>query len=151
MVWNIFRRSVFRRSNSTFSLSTLSSFRRLVIRRSVIRCWVPIRRWVQFGVRSFVCSVIRCSVILCSVFRRSVIRCSVIRHSVFRRSLGESKLGWVESGVNRWVILQYWGAVHYFLVLKGHHLVFRIKRFAATCTQIIGNVGKNWWSAENGV
>ncbi len=34
--------------------------------------------------------VIRCSVIRCWVFRRSVIRCSVIRCSVFRRSVGES-------------------------------------------------------------
>ncbi len=35
------------------SYSTFSTFRRLVIRHSVIRCWVPVRRWVQFGVRSF--------------------------------------------------------------------------------------------------
>ncbi len=61
------------------------------------------------------------------------------------------KLRWVESGVNRCIMLQYWGAGHYFLILKGHHLVFRIKRFAATLAQIIGNVGKNWWNAENGV
>ncbi len=39
------------------------------------------------------------------------------------------KLRWVESGVNRWVMLQYWGAGHYFLILKGHYLVFRIKCF----------------------
>ncbi len=42
------------------------------------------------------------------------------------------KLRWVESGVNRWIMLQYWGAGHYFLILKGHHLAFRSKRFAAT-------------------
>jgi hypothetical protein len=41
-------------------------------------------------------------------------------------------------------MLQYWGAGHDFLILKGHHPVFRIKRFAATLAQIIGNVGKNW-------
>jgi hypothetical protein len=54
-IWSswIFWRSVFRRSNSVFGLSTFSPFRRLVIRRSVIRCWVPIRAWVQFCVRSF--------------------------------------------------------------------------------------------------
>jgi hypothetical protein len=28
-----------------------------------------------------------------------------------------------------------------FLILKGHFLVFHIKRFAATLAQIIGNVG----------
>ncbi len=49
----IFRHSVFRRSNSMFGLSTFSTFRRLGIRRSVIWCWVPIRRWVLFGVQSF--------------------------------------------------------------------------------------------------
>jgi hypothetical protein len=38
-------------------------------------------------------------------------------------------------------MLQYWGTGH--LILKGHYLVFRIKRFAATLAQIIGNVGKN--------
>jgi hypothetical protein len=27
-------------------------------------------------------------------------------------------------------MLQYWGAGHYFFILKGHYLVFRIKRFA---------------------
>ncbi len=63
----------------------------------------------------------------------------------------QRKLRWVESGVNRWVMLQYWSAGHYFLILKGHYRVFRIKRFAATWAFIIGNVGKNWWSAENGV
>jgi hypothetical protein len=50
----------------------------------------------------------------------------------------------VESGVYRVVMLQYWGTGHYFLILKGHHLVFFIKRFAATSAQVIGNVGKNW-------
>jgi hypothetical protein len=44
----------------------------------------------------------------------------------------QQKLSWVESGVNQWVILQYWGAGLYFLILNGHHLVFRIKSFAAT-------------------
>ncbi len=36
-----------------FGLSTFSTFWRWVIRCSVIRCWVPIWRWVLFGVRSF--------------------------------------------------------------------------------------------------
>jgi hypothetical protein len=31
----------------------------------------------------------------------------------------------------------------FFLILKGHHLEFRKKVFAATLAQIIGNVGKN--------
>ncbi len=44
----------------------------------------------------------------------------------------QRKLRWVESGVNRWVMLQYWSAGHYFLILKGYYLVFRIKLFAAT-------------------
>ncbi len=57
---------------------------RLEIRRLVIRCWVPIRRWVQFAVRSFGVRSFG------SVFRRSVIRCLVIRCSVFQRSVGES-------------------------------------------------------------
>ncbi len=48
-------------------------------------------------------------------------------------------------------MLHNWGAGHYFFILKGHHLVFCLKRFAATCVQITGNLGKNWWSAENGV
>jgi hypothetical protein len=48
------------------------------------------------------------------------------------KGIVQRKLRWVESGVNRWVLLQYWGAGHYFLILKGHYLVFRIKRFAAT-------------------
>ncbi len=54
-IWSsgIFRRSVFRHSNSVVGLSTFSPFRRLVIRHSVIRCWVPFRPWVQFGIRSF--------------------------------------------------------------------------------------------------
>ncbi len=43
----------------------------------------------------------------------------------------QRKLRWVEIGVNRWVMLQYWGTGHYFLILKDY-LVFRIKRFAAT-------------------
>ncbi len=60
------------------------------------------------------------------------------------KGIVQRKLRWVESGVNRWVMLHYWGAGHYSLTLKGHHLVFCIKRFAATCAQIIGNVRKNW-------
>ncbi len=48
------------------------------------------------------------------------------------KGIVQRKLRWVESGVNRWVMLQYWGAGHYFLILKGHYLVFLIKRFAAT-------------------
>jgi hypothetical protein len=44
----------------------------------------------------------------------------------------QQKLRWVESGVNHWVMLQHWGAGRYFLILKGHHLVFCKKRFAAT-------------------
>ncbi len=43
----------------------------------------------------------------------------------------QRKLRWVKSGVNRGVMLQYWGAGHYFLILKGHYLIFRIKHFAA--------------------
>jgi hypothetical protein len=60
------------------------------------------------------------------------------------KGIVQRKLRWVESGVNRWVMLKYWGAGHYFLILKGHYLVFRIKCFAAIGAQIIGNVGKNW-------
>jgi hypothetical protein len=41
------------------------------------------------------------------------------------------KLRWVKNGINWWVTLQYWGAGHYFLILKGHHLVFFMKHFAA--------------------
>ncbi len=67
------------------------------------------------------------------------------------KGIVQRKLRWVESGVTRWVMLQYWGAGHYFLILKGHHLVVRIKRFSATRAQIISNVGNNWRSAENGV
>ncbi len=48
------------------------------------------------------------------------------------KGIVQRKLRWVESGVNLWIMLQYWGAGHYFLILKRHHLVFRIKRFAAT-------------------
>jgi hypothetical protein len=48
------------------------------------------------------------------------------------KGIVQRKLRWVESGVKRWVMFHYWGAGHYFLILKGHHLVFRIKRFAAT-------------------
>ncbi len=44
----------------------------------------------------------------------------------------QRKLRWVESGVNRWVMLQYWGAGHYFLILEEHYLVFRMKDFATT-------------------
>jgi hypothetical protein len=29
-------------------------------------------------------------------------------------------------------MLQYWGTGHYFLILKGHHLAFCKKSFAAT-------------------
>jgi hypothetical protein len=50
----------------------------------------------------------------------------------YLKGIVQRKLRWVESGVNRWVVLQYWGAGHYFLILKRHHLQFRIKRFAAT-------------------
>ncbi len=67
------------------------------------------------------------------------------------KGIVQRKLRWVESGVNWWVMLHDWGARHYFLTLKGHYLVFRIKSFAATWAQIFGNEGKNWWSAENGV
>ncbi len=50
------------------------------------------------------------------------------------KGIVQRKLRWVESGVNRWVMLMlhYWGAGHYFLILKEHHLVFCIKRFTAT-------------------
>jgi hypothetical protein len=48
------------------------------------------------------------------------------------KGIVQRKLRWVKSGVTRWVMLQYWGAGHYFSILKGHHLVFGIKRFAAT-------------------
>jgi hypothetical protein len=48
------------------------------------------------------------------------------------KGIVQGKLRWVESGVTRWVMLRYYGAGHNFLILKGHHLVFRIKRFAAT-------------------
>ncbi len=48
------------------------------------------------------------------------------------KGIVQRKLRWVESGVNRWVMIQYGGAGHYFLSFKGHHLVFRIKCFAAT-------------------
>jgi hypothetical protein len=47
------------------------------------------------------------------------------------KGIVQRKIRWVESGVNQWVMLQYWGAGHYFFILKGHHLVFSIKRFAA--------------------
>jgi hypothetical protein len=59
------------------------------------------------------------------------------------KGIVQRKLRWVKSGVNCWVMLQYWGAEHYFLILKGHYPVFRIKHFAATRAQIINNVGKN--------
>jgi hypothetical protein len=49
----IFRRSVFRHSNSVFGLSMLGPIRCSVIQRLVIWCWVPIWCWVRFGVRSF--------------------------------------------------------------------------------------------------
>jgi hypothetical protein len=42
------------------------------------------------------------------------------------KGIVQRKLRWVESGVNRWVMFHYWGAGNYFLVLKGHYLVFRI-------------------------
>jgi hypothetical protein len=48
------------------------------------------------------------------------------------KGIVQQKLRWVESSVNQWVTPQYWGAGHYFLNLKGHHLLFRIKRLAAT-------------------
>jgi hypothetical protein len=48
------------------------------------------------------------------------------------KGIVQRKLRWVKSGVNRRVMLQYWGAGHYVLILKEHYLVFRIKRFAAT-------------------
>jgi hypothetical protein len=48
------------------------------------------------------------------------------------KGIVQRKLRWVESGVNRWVMFHYWGAGHYFLILKRHYLVFRIKHFAAT-------------------
>ncbi len=48
------------------------------------------------------------------------------------KGIVQRKLRQVEIGINREVWLQCWGAGHYFLILKGQHLVFRIKRFAAT-------------------
>ncbi len=48
------------------------------------------------------------------------------------KGIVQRKLRCVESNVNQWVMLQYCGAGHYFLILKGHHFVFCIKRFAAT-------------------
>ncbi len=44
------------------------------------------------------------------------------------KGIVQKKLRWIESGVNRWVMLQYWGAWHYFLIWKRLHLVFSIKR-----------------------
>jgi hypothetical protein len=35
------------------------------------------------------------------------------------KGIVQRKLRWVESGVNRWVMLQYWGAGHYFFNFKG--------------------------------
>ncbi len=62
---------------------------------------------------------------------------------MYIKGIVQRKLRWVESGVNWRVMLQYWGAGHYFLIVKGHYIVFRMKRFAATWAQIIGSVGKN--------
>jgi hypothetical protein len=62
----------------------------------------------------------------------TVIECRVIGPGPSFIGIVQQKLRWVEIGVNRWVMLQYCGAGHYFLILKGHHLVFCIKRFAAT-------------------
>jgi hypothetical protein len=56
----------------------------------------------------------------------------MLTDEIVLKGIVQQKLRWVESGVNRRVMLQYWGAGHYFLILKGHHLVFHIKRFAAT-------------------
>jgi hypothetical protein len=67
------------------------------------------------------------------------------------KGIVQRKLRWVKSGVNRAVNASVLGRWTLFLMLKGHYLAFRIKRFAATWAHIIGNVGKNWWSAENGV
>ena len=51
---------------------------------------------------------------------------------MYRHCIVQGKVRWVESDVNRWVMLQYWGPGHYFLILKGHHFLFRIKLVAAT-------------------
>jgi hypothetical protein len=48
------------------------------------------------------------------------------------KGIVQRKLMWVENCVNRRVMLQYWGAGHYFLILKEHYLVFCTKHFAAT-------------------
>ncbi len=91
-IWRsgIFQRSVFRRSNSVFGLSTFRTFRRWVIWRSVIRCWVPLRRWVLFDVQSFnVGSLFGVGSYLTlshSVFGHSVLGLSVLGHSMFGHS-----------------------------------------------------------------
>jgi hypothetical protein len=60
------------------------------------------------------------------------------------KGIVQRKLRWVESGVNRWVMLQYWGAGHYFLILKGHYLVFRLKLLPPLEHKLLVYVGKNW-------
>jgi hypothetical protein len=66
----------------------------------------------------------RCSNLVC--YLKKTLR----RHPL--KGIVQRKLRWVESGANRWLMLQYWCARQYFLILLGHYLVFRIKRFAAT-------------------
>jgi hypothetical protein len=48
------------------------------------------------------------------------------------KGIVQRKLRWVEIDINRQVLLQCWGAGHSFLTLKGHHLGFYKKHFAAT-------------------
>jgi hypothetical protein len=56
-----------------------------------------------------------------------------LREKNLLKGIVQRKLRWVESGVNSVVVmLEYWGAGHNFLILKGHHFGFRIKRYAAT-------------------
>ncbi len=62
------------------------------------------------------------------------------------KGIVQPQLGWAQTGVNLQVLLERWT---FFFTLKGQHLGFCRKRFAATWAQIIGNFRKNWWSAAN--
>jgi hypothetical protein len=69
---------------------------------------------------------------------------NVLKVSVYLiKGIVQRKLRWVEIFINRQLLFYSWGAEHSFLILKGHHLGFYIKPFAATWAQIIGNVRKN--------
>jgi hypothetical protein len=40
------------------------------------------------------------------------------------KSIVQWKLSWVKSGVNRWLVLQFWGVGYFFFFIKEHHLGF---------------------------